>query len=160
MRSTEEIFQFVKGFVKISGINIHLELAKMIAQVSHFEEDSLKLGHRVGRPQVEEIDAGVLLAPMVKGVIRRESDMRSENEIAVLVTEHEHPYLQAVGIPVCAVWGKCRCYSGGRARSYEWPVVIAIVCFPGAEAMLSHLIFSRAVISKGYFRCKKENGPK
>ena len=88
------------------------------------------------RPQVEEIDAGVLLAPMVKGVIRRDSDMRSQNKIAVLVTEHEHPYLQAEGIPVCAVGENADAIvvdHGGRARSYEWPVVIAIVCFPGAR---------------------------
>ncbi|XP_073240254.1 uncharacterized protein [Porites lutea] len=173
MRSTEQVFEFVKKFAHKTGFYSKMLSRKEQLYKSKHGDDVppfLKelwqgtIGHRVGGYQVEEVETDSL--EMVLESILGEVHVNRQKlkEVAVLVTsdwmlEDLSSMCKNVGIPLCAV-GEAKdalvLDHGGKAHSFEWPVVIA-VCERGLHhhadpSMLKYynalwfLIFSRAVV--------------
>ena len=122
------------------------------------------IGHRVGGCQVEEVETDSL-KKVLESILGEVHVKRQKlKEVAVLVTsdwmlEDLSSMCKNVGIPLCAV-GEAKdalvLDHGGKAHSFDWPVVIA-VCDRGLHRnkasyklkcyhALWFLMFSRAVV--------------
>ena len=173
MRSTEQVFEFVKQFAHKTGFYSKMLCAKEQLYKSKHGDDVppfLKeywkgvIGHRVGGHQVEEVETNSLKKVLESILGEVHVNRQKLKEVAVLVTsdwmlEDLSSMCKNVGIPLCAV-GEAKdalvLDHGGKAHSFEWPVVIA-VCEKGLHhdpdsSMLKYyhalwfLIFSRAVV--------------
>lgn len=173
MRSTEQVFEFVKQFAHKTGFYSKMLCGKEQLYKSKHGDDVppfLKeywqgmIGHRVGGYQVQEVETDSL-KKVLESILGEVHVKRQKlKEVAVLVTsdwmlEDLSSMCKNVGIPLCAV-GEAKdalvLDHGGKAHSFEWPVVIA-VCEKGLHrdadsSMLKYyhalwfLIFSRAVV--------------
>ena len=173
MRSTEQVFEFVKQFAHKTGFYSKMLYGKEQLYKSKHGDDVppfLKeywqgmIGHRVGGYQVQEVETDSL-KKVLESILGEVHVKRQKlKEVAVLVTsdwmlEDLSSMCKNVGIPLCAV-GEAKdalvLDHGGKAHSFEWPVVIA-VCEKGLHrdadsSMLKYyhalwfLIFSRAVV--------------
>ena len=173
MRSTEQVFEFVKQFAhktgfysKMLGGKEQLYKSKHGDDVPPFLKEYWQgmIGHRVGGYQVQEVETDSL-KKVLESILGEVHVKRQKlKEVAVLVTsdwmlEDLSSMCKNVGIPLCAV-GEAKdalvLDHGGKAHSFEWPVVIA-VCEKGLHhdpdsSMLKYyhalwfLIFSRAVV--------------
>ena len=173
MRSTEQVFEFVKKFAHKTGLYSKMLFGKEQLYKSKHGDDVppfLKeywqgmIGHRVGRYQVEEVETDSL-EKVLESILGEVHVKRQKlKEVAVLVTsdwmlEDLSSMCKNVGIPLCAV-GEAKdalvLDHGGKAHSFEWPVVIAVCerglhCYQDSSILkyyhaLWFLIFSRAVV--------------
>lgn len=168
MRSTEQVFEFVKEFAHKSGIYSQILDSKQAYYVSKgyrpypfLKEDwQVMIGHRIGGLPVEEIETGGL--ETVATNIFSEVHKWTLKEIAVLVTddwilEDLSSLCKWLAIPLCAIGEDKDALvfdHGGKSHSFEWPVVIA-VCGSESEPYLRHLAFSRAVVKLVVFNVKR-----
>ena len=166
MRSTEQVFEFVKEFAHKTGLYSRMLFGKEQQYKSKHGDHVppfLKeywqgmIGHRVGGYQVEEVETDSL-KKVLESILGEVHVKRQKlKEVAVLVTsdwmlEDLSSRCKNVGIPLCAV-GEAKdalvLDHGGKAHSFEWPVVIA-VCERELHCYHYHalwfLIFSRAVV--------------
>ena len=173
MRSTEQVFEFVKQFAHKTGFYSKMLCGKEQLYKSEHGDDVppfLKeywqgmIGHRIGGYQVQEVETDSL-KKVLESILGEVHVKRQKlKEVAVLVTsdwmlEELSSMCKNVGIPLCAV-GEAKdalvLDHGGKAHSFEWPVVIA-VCERGLHRnqdknMLQYyhalwfLMFSRAVV--------------
>ena len=174
MRSTEPVFEFVKKFAHETGFYSRMLYGKEQLYKSEHGDDVPPLlkeywqgviGHRVGGYPVEEVETDSLkkVLESILGEVRVKR--QKLKEVAVLVTsdwmlKDLSSMCKYEGIPLCAV-GEAKdalvLDHGGKAHSFEWPVVIA-VCETGlhhynqGSYMLKYyhalwfLMFSRAVV--------------
>lgn len=184
MRSTEQVFGFVKEFAHKSDIYSQILKSKQFSSDCNGRSDvppSLKeewqgiIGHRIGGFQVNEVESDSL-EEVLASIFREVHVQRQKlKEVAVLVTndwmlEDLSAMCKVVGIPLCAV-GEAKdalvLDHGSKTHSFEWPVVIA-VC--GSESdpnirhvyggefyfyILRYLMFSRAVVKLVVFNVKR-----
>ena len=173
MRSTEQVFEFVKKVAHKTGFYSKMLCGKEQLYKSKHGDDVppfLKeywqgmIGHRFGGYQVMEVETDSL-KKVLESILGEVHVKRQKlKEVAVLVTsdwmlEDLSSMCKDEGIPLCAV-GEAKdalvLDHGGKAHSFEWPVVIA-VCEKGLHrypdsSMLKYyhalwfLIFSRAVV--------------
>lgn len=173
MRSTEQVFEFVRKFAHKTGFyskmlcrKEQLYKSKHGDDVPHFLKEYWQgtIGHRVGGHQVEEVETNSLKKVLESILGEVHVNRQKLKEVAVLVTsdwmlEELSSMCKNVGIPLCAV-GEAKdalvLDHGGKTHSFEWPVVIA-VCeiglhpYPDSSMLkyyhaLRFLIFSRAVV--------------
>ena len=168
MRSTEQVFEFVKEFAHKNGIysqildskQVYYDHKGYVPDPSWKEDWQVMIGHRVGGLPVEEIETGSL--ETVATNIFSEVQQWTLKEIAVLVTddwilEDLSSLCKLLGIPLCAIGEDKDALvfdHGGKSQSFEWPVVIA-VCGSESEPYLRHLAFSRAVVKLVVFNVKR-----
>ena len=150
MRSTEQVFEFVKNFAHKTGFYSAMLYPKEQRYKSDHGEDVppfLKddwkgvIGHRVGGHQVEEVETDSL-KKVLESILGEVHEKRQKlKEVAVLVTsdwmlKDLSSMCRNKGIPLCAV-GEAKdallLDHGGKAHSFEWPVVIA-VCERGLQS--------------------------
>ena len=173
MRSTEQVFEFVKKFAHKTGFySTMFYLKEQRYKIEHGDDvpPFLKeawqgmIGHRIGGWQVEEVETDSL-KKVLESILGEVHVTRQKlKEVAVLVTsdwmlEDLSSMCKNEGISLCAV-GEAKdalvLDHGGKAHSFEWPVVIA-VCERGLHRnqdknMLQYyhalwfLMFSRAVV--------------
>ena len=159
MRSTEQVFEFVKEFAHKNGIysqildskQVYYDRKGYVPDPSGKEEWQVMIGHRIGGLPVEEIETDVLKT--VATNISSEVHKWTLKEIAVLVTDDWilgdlSLLCKRLCIPFCAIGEDKDALvldHGGKSQSFEWPVVIA-VCGSESEPYLRHLVFSRAVV--------------
>ena len=143
MRSTEQVFEFVKTFAHETKFYSAMLYAKEERYKSEHGDDVppfLKddwqgmIGHRVGGCQVEEVETDSL-EKVLKSILGEVHEKRQKlKEVAVLVTsdwmlKDLSSMCRNEGIPLCAV-GEAKdallLDHGGKAHSFEWPVVIAV----------------------------------
>ena len=159
MRSTEQVFEFVKEFAHKDGIysqildskQVYYDRKGYVPDPSGKEDWQAMIGHRIGGLPVEEIETDVLKT--VATNISSEVHKWTLKEIAVLVTDDWilgdlSLLCKRLCIPFCAIGEDKDALvldHGGKSQSFEWPVVIA-VCGSESEPYLRHLAFSRAVV--------------
>ncbi|CAH3026361.1 unnamed protein product [Porites evermanni] len=159
MRSTEQVFEFVKEFAHKNGIYSQILDSKQV-YYDRKEDWQVIIGHRIGGLPVEEIETGSL--ETVATNIFSEVQQWTLKEIAVLVTddwilEDLSSLCKLLGIPLCAIEEDKDALvfdHGGKSQSFEWPVVIA-VCGSESEPYLRHLAFSRTVVKLVVFSVKR-----
>ena len=168
MRSTEQVFEFVKEFANKNGIysqildskQVYYDRKGYVPDPSWKEDWQVMIGHRIGGLPVEEIETGSL--ETVATNIFSEVQQWTLKEIAVLVTddwilEDLSSLCKLLGIPLRAIGEDKDALvfdHGGKSQSFEWPVVIA-VCGSESEPYLRHLAFSRAVVKLVVFNVKR-----
>ena len=174
MRSTQHVLEFVKKFANETGFYSKMLYGREQLYKSEHGDDVppfLKeywkgvIRHRVGGYQVEEVETDSL-KKVLENILREVRANRQKlKDVAVLVTSDWmlrdlSSMCKDEGIPLCAV-GEAKdalvLDHGGKAHSFEWPVVIA-VCETGlhhynqGSYMLKYyhalwfLMFSRAVV--------------
>ena len=168
MRSTEQVFEFVKEFAHKNGIysqildskQVYYDRKGYVPDPSWKEDWQVMIGHRIGGLPVEEIETGSL--ETVATNIFSEVQQWTLKEIAVLVTddwilEDLSSLCKLLGISLCAIGEDKDALvfdHGGKSQSFEWPFVIA-VCGSESEPYLRHLAFSRAVVKLVVFNVKR-----
>lgn len=168
MRSTEQVFEFVKEFAHKNRLYSRILESKQAYYngKGYFPDPSLKedwqgmIGHRIGGLPVEEIETGGL--ETVATNIFSEVHKWTLKKIAVLVTddwilEDLSSLCKWLGIPLCAIGEDKDALvfdHGGKSHSFEWPVVIA-VCGSKSEPYLRYLAFSRAVVKLVVFNVNR-----
>lgn len=168
MRSTEQVFEFVKEFAHNTGIYSQILDSKQaycvgkgyVPDPSLKEDQEVMIGHRIGGLPVEEIETGGL--ETVATNIFSEVHKWTLKEIAVLVTddwilEDLSSLSKGHSIPLCSIGEDKDALvfdHAGKSHSFEWPVVIA-VCGSESEPYLRHLAFSRAVVKLVVFNVKR-----
>ena len=168
MRSTEQVFEFVKEFAHKNCIysqildskQVYYDRKGYVPDPSWKEDWQVMIGHRIGGLPVEEIETGSL--ETVATNIFSEVQQWTLKEIAVLVTddwilEDLSSLCKLLGIPLCAIEEDKDALvfdHGGKSQSFEWPFVIA-VCGSESEPYLRHLAFSRAVVKLVVFNVKR-----
>lgn len=165
VRSTSEIYSYVKAFVKKSLQDLlqrlmsfeHMEKETKEAWVTFVEryDVSNHLGHHVCGPSVavsEDSDLDYITG-IIQMEVKRWTNGGALRNVAVLVTspflKERLSHLIAVKeIPVCDIGSQENAVVldfGHKAHSYEWPVVIAVSCFDDLKFFSGYIMFTRAV---------------
>ena len=168
MRSTFEIYNFVKAFAKKSLLRLSQRLNQ--PQFDSIEQNTKELfvsfakrydvsnylGHHICGPPVLVVESSNydLIANVIEDEVKPWTESNSLHQVAVLFTstfprEDLSCLMTQKGIQVCHVNNRKRnavvLDSGHNAHSCEWPVVVAISWF-NDELVSNYIMFTRAVM--------------